>query len=1501
LFCKLQGRVAFVPSRKRLTEARSRTLYDPEFEHDACGFGMLVHVDGRRSSKLVDDAFTALARLSHRGAVNADGVSGDGCGVLIHGAQDWLRALAVADGIEPAPRFAAGLVFFQDADALGHADTLESQLRDAGLSVAGWREVAVEPEPCGPLAVAAMPRIRQVFVDAPADMDEASFERALLRARRRAERVFDDQGCYVPSLSSHGVVYKAMAAPGRLRDVFADLRHPALAARAVVFHQRFSTNTAPKWRLAQPFRVLAHNGEINTIRANRRWMLARTPVLASPHLDFSELQPLVRQHGSDSESLDNALEILLAGGLDMLAAMRILVPPAWQANENIDEDLAAFYEYYALHTEPWDGPAGLVMCDGQHAACALDRNGLRPARWSLSDDQVLLVASETGIRDLPASRIVANGRLGPGEMLAVDLKANRLLRDADIDAVNAARAPFRNWLRAGVEYLESDLIDPSLAAQPLPVDELRRMQKLYGLSREERESVLKVLAETESEATGSMGDDTPIAVLSRQVRSLYDRFRQAFAQVTNPPIDPLRERLVMSLTTQIGPEGNFFELSAHNARQIMLNSPVLSQRKLRQLLAMQPFAGHTVTLDLCRPDSEDLEPALRRLCQEAEAAVRKGATLVFLTDRYPRGDSVPVHALLATGAVHARLVDAGLRCRCNLIVETATARDAHHFACLVGFGATAVYPWLAYQTLLDMGRAGFIHRDAAEPLEIGRRYRRGIRKGLLKILSKMGISTIAGYRGAQLFEIIGLAPEVVALCFAGTPARIGGAGFADLDADARQLAGEARDETLPLRAGGLYKYVHGGEYHMYNPDVIATLQEAVRSGDSAAYRRYAGHVDSRPPSALRDMLRLREATRPLPLERVEPLAAIVRRFDSAGMSLGALSPEAHEALAIAMNRLGARSNSGEGGEDPVRYGTEKMSKIKQVASGRFGVTPAYLVNAEVLQIKIAQGAKPGEGGQLPGHKVNEMIARLRFAKPGIGLISPPPHHDIYSIEDLAQLIHDLKQVNPEALVSVKLVSHAGVGTVAAGVVKAGADLITVSGHDGGTGASPLTSLKYAGTPWELGLSETRQTLLRHGLRDRVRLQTDGGLKTGLDVIKAAILGAESFGFGTAPMVALGCKYLRVCHLNNCATGVATQHELLRRNHFVGLPEMVENFFRFVAEDVRQWLARLGFTRLEEIIGRTDLLERIDAPLRGTGSLDLSPLLAHEQGGADVKPYCTRTRNPVRETSALVEAIQTDTATALAARGGGRFAYAIRNADRAVGARLSGAIARLWGDQGMADAPITLALTGSAGQSLGAWNAGGLHIELTGEANDYVGKGMAGGRIVLRPPEDAGYTSHESPILGNTCLYGATGGELFASGTAGERFAVRNSGALAVVEGAGDHCCEYMTGGVVAVLGRAGLNFGAGMTGGFAYVLDLERDFVDRYNHELVDIVHVTPEGTEHHMQHLRGLIRRHAELTGSAWSHRLLSEFRSVLHRFWLVKPRAASLEALVDELKRAA
>ena len=1487
-----------------MMQAPMSCLHDPSFEHDSCGFGLIASIDGKASTWLVDQAFSALARMSHRGGVNADGVTGDGCGVLFHGVHAWLRALAGASGIQPAERFTAGVVFLDhDAEVAARAERcLEACLAEEGLACAGWRDVPIVDAPCGPLGVASRPRIRQVFVDAPAASDDDAFDRALFRARRRAELALaDDAAFYVVTLAATTIGYKAMAAPGALRDVFPDLQRGDLASRAATFHQRFSTNTMPNWRLAQPFRLLAHNGEINTIKANRNWATARQDKLRSPLLDLSDLGNPVTTSGSDSQSLDNMLELLVTGGLDLLAAMRILVPPAWSADEHLDQDLEAFYQYYALHTEPWDGPAGLVMCDARHAACALDRNGLRPARWAQSDDGHLIVASEAGLWDVPEQRIVAKGRLGPGQMVAVDLVENRLIDNAAIDAINAARAPYRDWLREGVIFLESHLIDPALAAEPFPPEMLARFQKQFALTREERDIVLKTLAETGAEATGSMGDDTPMAVLSQQSRSLYDYFRQAFAQVTNPPIDPLRERLVMSLVSQIGLERNLFEASPENARQVLLSSPILSQRKLRQILALPHIVDNHVRIDLYYDEPIGLKAALEAVCAQAEQAVRNGAALVLLSDRYPVPGLTQIHALLATGAVHAHLTRQQLRCDCNLLVETGTARDPHHFACLIGFGATAVYPFLSYQTLFDMNRRGEIKGREDEPVhEIGRTYRQGIRKGLLKILSKMGISTIAGYRGAQLFEIIGLDREIVDMCFPGTPSRIAGAGFVDIENEYRAQLATSRNPNYTLPAGGLLKAVPDGEYHMYNPPVVTHLQAAVRSGDATLYRRYADAVNARPPSTLRDLLVLDEAQIAIELDEVESAGNILKRFDSAGMSLGALSPEAHEALAIAMNRLGARSNSGEGGEDPARYGSERTSKIKQVASGRFGVTPAYLVSAEVLQIKIAQGAKPGEGGQLPGDKVNALIARLRYAKPGIGLISPPPHHDIYSIEDLTELIHDLREVNPTALISVKLVSHAGVGTIAAGVVKAGADLVTISGYDGGTGASPITSIRYAGTPWELGLAETHQTLVMNGLRDRVIVQTDGGLKTGLDVVKAAILGADSFGFGTGPMVALGCKYLRICHLNSCATGVATQNEILRRKHFLGAPEMVQNFFQFIADDVRSLLAGLGVRSLHELVGRTELLHAIPGITAKQAKLDLSPLLGRATLAEPVRSACAP--GPLAPgPSALALAIARDTHPAVAARAGGTFRYAISNVDRAIGARLSGEVARHWGNDGMQDNAITLELAGAAGQSFGAWNAGGVHLMLTGEANDGVGKGMAGGRIVVRPADGVSFASQDASIIGNTCLYGATGGELFAAGRAGERFGVRNSGALAVVEGVGDHGCEYMTGGTVVVLGRCGLNFGAGMTGGFAYVLDLERDFVDRYNHELVDINRISLEGMENHLQHLRALMQSHIDLTGSAWARRLFGDFRDVLHKVWLVKPKAASLAALAEELRAAA
>jgi glutamate synthase (NADPH/NADH) large chain len=1482
-------------------------LYDPAYEHDSCGFGLIAQIDDRASAEVVAIACEALERLAHRGAVGADGVSSDGCGLLLYRPDAWLRALADEVGIALGAQFAAGLVFLSpDPDIAARARAeLDTRISDENLVVAGWRDVPIDASVCGEEALRTLPRIAQIFVEAPSTLDEAAFERTLFRARRLATNALaDDEHFYAVTLSASTIGYKAMVLPGALRAFYPDLARPELATSAAVFHVRFSTNTTPQWKLAQPFRHLAHNGEINTIRANRTWLQSRSAKLVSPLIDFSSLGPIVAMEGSDSQSLDNALEILLVGGIALPTAMRILVPPAWNAREDIDADLAAFYEYYALHTEPWDGPAGLVLCDGRYAACAVDRNGLRPARWALADDNHLIVASEAGVWDVPASRIVAKGRLGPGEMIAVDLVERQLLRGADIDAMNRDLAPFRQWLRDGVTYLESHMIDPGLAAEPFSPAVLARFQKLFGVTREERDTVLTSLAELGVEATGSMGDDTPVAAMSTLARPLFDFFRQAFAQVTNPPIDPLRETRVMSLVTQIGAEGNVFELSPANARQVMLTSPILSQRKLRQLLALPEFAGDAQTfVELYHDAGETLEAALRRICDEATRAVRAGSRLLFLSDRYPSDDAtkVPVHALLATGAIHRRLVDERLRSDCNLVIETGTARDAHHFACLIGYGATAVYPYLAYQTLFDLARTGRIRAPGDARQELGRSYRRGIRKGLLKIISKMGISTITGYRGAQLFEIVGVDRDVVDLCFSGTPARIGGTSFADLEAAQRERVRDACDANALLGPGGLLKFVHGGEYHAYNPDVVSALQRAVTSGDPDDYRRYATHVDARAPMALRDLLALRVAGAPIPIDEVEPVEDILRRFDSAGMSLGALSPEAHETLALAMNALGARSNSGEGGEDPARYGTAKSSRIKQVASARFGVTPEYLVDADVLQIKIAQGAKPGEGGQLPGDKVNATIARLRHARPGIGLISPPPHHDIYSIEDLAQLIYDLKEINPRALVSVKLVAHAGVGTIAAGVAKAYADLITISGHDGGTGASPLTSIHHAGVPWELGLAESHETLVRNGLRDRVRLQADGGLKTGLDVIKAAILGAESFGFGTAPMIAMGCKYLRICHLNTCATGVATQLDVLRKQHFVGTVEKVVRYFRFVAEDVRAHLAALGVRQLDELVGRTDLLARRDDLGGRHARIDLAPLLAAADSIGASANICSGARNVPRDPGTLAARIAAEVRLAIEHKRGGEFRYDVRNTDRSIGARLAGDVARRHGDLGMNDAPIVLRLNGSAGQSLGAWNAGGMHIVLEGEANDGVGKGMAGGRIVVRPPADAAFVARDAVIVGNTCLYGATGGELYAAGRAGERFAVRNSGALAVVEGIGDHGCEYMTGGIVVVLGTTGLNFGAGMTGGFAYVLDTERDFVDRYNHELIDILRISPEGMENHLQHLRGLIGAHVAATDSEWGTQILERFREFLAKFWLVKPKAAGLDTLIDELRRAA
>jgi len=1479
-------------------------LYREAFERDSCGFGMIAQMDDQASHKLIKTAIRALERMTHRGAIAADGKTGDGCGLLMKKPDRFLRAKAQEQGIKLGEHYCAGNIFLSpDPEKATRSRVLIAEACEKqGLRVAGWRVLPTDRSACGEEALRTLPVFEQVFITAPAGTHKFAFELKLFKARRAVEKQVDpevDPHFYITSLSCRVLVYKGLVMPEYLPVLFQDLNDPRLESSICVFHQRFSTNTLPKWRLAHPFRFLAHNGEINTISGNRAWAEARRYKFQCKDLpDINEIAPLVNMSGSDSQSLDNMLEVLLAGGMDLFAAMRALVPPAWQNVENLDPDLRAFYEYNSLQMEPWDGPAGIVLTDGRYAVCATDRNGLRPTRYVITKDRTITLASEIGVNEVSPEDVVEKGRLRPGQMLAVDTESGNLIRPIDIDRMLAARQPYKQWLKRNIKRLESSLSDDPTALDRLHPESIPVYQKLFGLSSEERTEILRVLAESGQETIGSMGDDTPFAVLAKGPRSLYDYFRQQFAQVTNPPIDPLREQIVMSLECSLGAERGMFEETPERAARLLVESPVLSETKFRKLLSLDDPAYTNATIDLNYEPSIGLQAALSALCDQVVDAVRNGTVVVVLSDRNIERGKLPIHALLATGAVQHRLIREGLRCDCNLVVETATARDPHHVACLVGYGASCVYPYLAYASLYDMARNGDI--KGKSPQDLATSYRKGINKGLYKIMSKMGISTIASYRGSQLFEIVGLADEVVESCFYDTVSRIQGAGFKELEAEATQLALQAWTPRKPLPQGGLYKYVVGGEYHAYNPDIINTLHKAVRSGDYGDYQAFADLVNNRPVTTFRDLLKIKDGLTPIALDEVEPVEAILKRFDSAGMSLGALSPEAHEALATAMNMLGGRSNSGEGGEDPARYGTIKNSKIKQVASGRFGVTPAYLMSAEVLQIKVAQGAKPGEGGQLPGDKVNEQIASLRYARPGVALISPPPHHDIYSIEDLAQLIFDLKQVNPQAMVSVKLVSGPGVGTIAAGVAKAYADFITISGYDGGTGASPVTSVKYAGTPWELGLAETHQTLRKNGLRDKVRVQTDGGLKTGLDVVKAAILGAESFGFGTAPMIALGCKYLRICHLNNCATGVATQNAVLRTNHFIGLPEMVTNYFKFVAEETRHWLAALGVRSLQELIGRADLLEAVRGSTDKQAALDLQPILSSAGMVSKSGQFCTGA-NPPHDQGLLAEQMVTAVLPAIEAKSGGTFAFDINNTNRSIGARLSGEIAKRHGNLGMADAPVNIDLKGAAGQSFGVWNAGGLNLNLEGEANDYVGKGMAGGRIVVRPPRGSRFKTNETVIIGNTCLYGATGGTLYAAGIAGERFAVRNSGALAVVEGCGDHGCEYMTGGVAVVLGRVGVNFGAGMTGGFAYVLDERRNFVDRYNHELIDIHRIVAEAMEGHRHFLVGQLRDYVEATGSDWGREIIENFRDYVGKFWLVKPKAADIASLLVTIRAAA
>ena len=1475
-------------------------LYDHSVQKDNCGFGLIAHQNGETSHKLIKTAISALDRMQHRGGIASDGKTGDGCGLLLQKPDSFFRAVAADNNWKLGKKYAVGMVFLNPdpIEAALSKKILEEELASESLTLVGWRTVPTDTSVLGEIAIGNLPTIEQVFVDAPPGWRNLDLERRLYMARRRAEKRITDEKFYVASLSCLVTIYKGLMMPVDLPNFYLDLADIRMQSAICVFHQRFSTNTSPQWHLAQPFRYLAHNGEINTINGNRQWSRARTYRFKSPLLpDLQDAAPFVGQTGSDSSSLDNMLELFLAGGMDQYRAMRLLMPPAWQNSPLMDDDLRAFYEFNSMHMEPWDGPAGVVMTNGRHVACNLDRNGLRPARYVITRNGFITLASEVGIWDYGEDEVVEKGRVGPGEMLAIDTYTGKISHSADIDNDLKERHPYREWLNKNIRRLVPfDKLEANLIGQRVFSDaEMNQYHKMFNYSYEEIQQVIKTLAENGQEATGSMGDDTPMAVLSSQTRTLYDYFRQQFAQVTNPPIDPLRERYVMSLGTCIGREHNVFNETSGHADRMLFSTPILMYTGLKQLRDLDPEHYRSDTLTLCYDGEEGLEAAIRRLCDEAVDLVRNSSTVILvLSDRQIQPGLLVIPAAMAVGAVQKRLVDEQLRCDSNIIVETASVRDSHQYAVLLGLGATAIYPYLAFETIEQLVEQGQIDMPARDAIV---NYREGINKGLLKILSKMGISTIASYRCAGLFEVIGLNDDIMELCFSDLPSRIKGADFSDIQQDGVNFARKAFLPHQKVTHGGLLKYVHGGEYHAFNPDVVNYLQRAVQNGDYNDYRTFADEVNQRPIATIRDLLAFKEDCPQISLDSVESESEMFKRFDSAAMSIGALSPEAHEALAIAMNRLGGFSNSGEGGEDERRFGTVKNSRIKQIASGRFGVTPHYLVNADVLQIKVAQGAKPGEGGQLPGDKVSPLIAKLRYSVPGVTLISPPPHHDIYSIEDLAQLIFDLKQVNPKAVISVKLVSGPGVGTIASGVAKAYADFITISGYDGGTAASPLTSVKYAGCPWELGLAEAHQSLVTNGLRHKVRLQVDGGLKTGVDIVKAAILGAESFGFGTAPMVALGCKFLRICHLNNCATGVATQDDVLREQFFKGLPDQVMNYFKFIARDVREILARLGVENLTDIIGRVDLLTQIDGISAKQNKLDLSPIIAPVVAGENTALHQTE-ENTAFDEGQLNQKMLAAASDAVAHSSGGDYRFNIQNTDRSVGAALSGEIARHHGDQGMAASPITINLTGTAGQSFGVWNAGGLNLILTGDANDYAGKGMAGGKLTIKPPVGVEYLSHQTMIMGNTCLYGATGGKLFACGRSGERFAVRNSGCHAVVEGTGDHACEYMTGGIVTILGEIGVNFGAGMTGGFAYVLDEAGDLDVRLNKESIEMLDIADLTI--HQEHLRGIINQHFEETGSLRAQEILQDFDKYSPLFKLIKPTATDVKTLLGHRSRS-
>lgn len=1483
-------------------------LYDPRFEKDGCGIGFVANIKGVRTHDIVEKGFQILENLAHRGAAGCDPCTGDGAGILLQIPHTFLDRATSEIGIHlpPAGAYGVGMVFLPSAPSDRHAceHLFEKIVAEEDQRVLGWRDVPTKETHLGEIARKSLPAIRQLFI-ARDILDEQAFERKLYVIRRRIENavrasaIEEKSSFYIVSLSCHTIIYKGLLLPEQIPLFYPDLSDEETVSALALVHSRFSTNTFPTWPLAHPYRYVCHNGEINTLKGNVNWIRARQGRFHSKLFgddDLEKLFPVIYDDQSDSACFDNALEFLVMGGRSLPHAMMMLIPEAWAGDPHMDHDRRGFYEYHAAMMEPWDGPAAVAFTDGKVIGATLDRNGLRPARYLVTQDDLAVLASEAGVLSFKPDEIRTKGRLQPGKMFLVDTEQGRIIDDEEIKSKIAAQKPYREWV-ASNRISVGELPEPLNLLQPDHAT-LRQRQQTFGYTIEDLKMLMTPMAVTGEEATGSMGDDTPLAVLSDAPQLLFKYFKQLFAQVTNPPIDPIREHLVMSLITTIGPKANLLGETPEHARRIKVQQPILTNADLEKIRQISDGHFRTITLKmsfLAAKGPKEMVVALDKLCEQATEAIQAGYKFIILSDRGINAEWAPIPSLLAISAVHHHLIRTALRTEVGLIVETGEAREISHFALLIGYGAGTVNPYLAFETLTDMAREAYFPETIDETTaEV--KYIKAINKGLLKIFSKMGISTVQSYCGAQIYEAIGLDTETINRYFTGTSSRIGGIGIETISEESlrrHQLAYHSLQPVHHLDFGGEYHYRNQGEHHNWNPETIASLQHASKSNNYATYKEFSRIVDdeSKRRSNIRGLLEFNK-TNPIPIDEVEPASEIVKRFTTGAMSYGAISKESHETLAIAMNRMGGRSNTGEGGEDPERYEDDRNSAIKQVASGRFGVTTHYLVNARELQIKMAQGAKPGEGGQLPGHKIDEVIAGMRFSTPGVTLISPPPHHDIYSIEDLAQLIYDLKNVNPKAMVSVKLVAEVGVGTVAAGVSKAHADLILISGGSGGTGASPLSSIKYAGLPWELGLAETQQTLVLNDLRGRTRIQVDGQFKTGRDVIIGALLGAEEYGFSTAPLIVEGCIMMRKCHLNTCPVGIATQDPVLRKK-YKGQPDHVVNYFFFVAEEVREWMARLGFRKIEAMVGRSDLLrpKKVINHWKGRG-IDLSAILYRPEVPNSVARHCVQPQDHGLEKALdhkLIEIAQ----PALMRKEKVRAELPIRNIHRTVGTILSGEIARRYGAAGLAEDTIEFKFNGTAGQSFGAFCVKGLTLTLEGEANDYVGKGLSGGKLIVYPPAASIFPKEDTIVIGNTVLYGATGGEAYFYGMAGERFAVRNSGATTVIEGIGDHGCEYMTGGVVVVLGKTGRNFAAGMSGGVAFVLNEAHTFERQCNLSLVELEPVRNNADE---TLLKETIKKYEQYTKSKKATKILDQWEMMLPHF--VKVISVEYKKVLEQRK---